>query len=126
MASLPVNATMDEIEEELEFQEVLISSLDPEAADYNERLSDLEAIRTDLERRLNTLRDTAPSSQTTQGESQEPSADMYNRTQTPNYLATVLNRDASGYNAQNGNSGYNGHLPGPPRGLKRPYPPGLQ
>ncbi|KAK3713341.1 hypothetical protein LTR37_008533 [Vermiconidia calcicola] len=67
MASL---ATQDEIEEELEFQEVLISSLDPGADDYAERLAELEAKKTYLGRELEGLQSRSRP-QTAEGHSQQ-------------------------------------------------------
>lgn len=52
MSSLPLNATSDEIEEELVFLEVLISSLDDGADDFADRLAGFQAQRQDLETRL--------------------------------------------------------------------------
>ena len=52
MSSLPPTASTDEIEEELVFLEVLISTLDAGADDYAERLAPFQAQKEDLERRL--------------------------------------------------------------------------
>ena len=55
MASLAPNATQDQIEEELDFTDVLITSLDEGADDYAERLEALETIKFDLEQRLEAI-----------------------------------------------------------------------
>lgn len=55
MSSLGPQATLDEIEEEILFQDVLIQSLDPGADDYEERLATLEATKEGLEKRMDAL-----------------------------------------------------------------------
>ena len=55
MASLSAYATQDDVEDELEFQDVLISSLDPGDENYFERLAELEAKRGELEARLSAM-----------------------------------------------------------------------
>lgn len=49
---IPPDATYDYLADELDFTTVLITSLDPGADDYTERLSELEADKAELERRL--------------------------------------------------------------------------
>lgn len=52
MAELRPDASRDDVEEELFFQDILISSLDPGADDFSDRLSAIENIKVDLQRRL--------------------------------------------------------------------------
>lgn len=54
--SLPPNVSMDEIEEELAYQEVLIGSCDTGADNYPERLAEYEEVKEELERRLASMR----------------------------------------------------------------------
>ena len=52
MASLSLNASPEEIEEELTFTDVLMASLDEGADDYDTKLAELQATKDELQRRL--------------------------------------------------------------------------
>ncbi|KAK3049310.1 hypothetical protein LTR09_009488 [Extremus antarcticus] len=78
MASHSANASRDDIEEDLEFQAVLIDSLDTGAEDYLEKLAELEDKKADLERRLQEIGGSGQS-QTSAGPSQQtPTQNMNN------------------------------------------------
>ncbi|KAK4503894.1 hypothetical protein PRZ48_004809 [Zasmidium cellare] len=55
MSTPHANATSEEIEDELNFVEVLISSLDPDADDYQADLDKHQQTKADLERRLDAM-----------------------------------------------------------------------
>lgn len=73
MASLPPEgATEDDVLEELDFNEVLIASLDDGADDHVEKLAELENVRHELEKRLEAVQQR--SRETGSGQSTEKSA----------------------------------------------------
>ena len=72
MDSLSPNATSEEIEDEIIYVEVLISSLDTGADDYTERFAELQEQRHELQERLDALQQRATPNQ--------------NQTHHPNYM----------------------------------------
>ena len=118
MASLGANATADETDLEIAFHEVLISSLDPGADDYAERLSELEAQRAELEQRSEALQS---GSQPGIEDSQERTDNMpssHSRSSTSEQ-ATV-NGGLNSSNTYNGNSHYGGSQDAQSYTMKRP------
>ena len=79
MSDLPTFATLDEVEEELTFTNVLIDSLDPGADDFDAQLAPLDAARQDLEQRHARLRQ-APSPPTHQISGMDGASDFWQAT----------------------------------------------
>ena len=124
MASLPINATQDEIEEELSFVEVLISSLDPGADDYIQRLAELEGNKSELMIRLEGLESGPPPQP---GQSQVPSQNqsvMNNMDGSQDtWWQTALDGQPGNSGMQNGNSPYGASYGVQPNStMKRPLP----
>lgn len=121
MSGLAPNASREEIEEEILFQDVLITSLDEGASDYEQQLAELTATKTALEQRLEAMNTRPASSAYLTGmnmdganEQQHTSPGRYGQG-NGGYIAT-----GAGYglpNAINGNGGL-----GPVNGSKRPAP----
>ena len=121
LASLLPSATQDEIEEELEFQDVLISSLDPGSDDYAERLTEIEHIKRDLEGRLKRLQ-SGSRPQTAQSQNHTNGMDgAYDQSST-SWQATLQGRPGS-KGTHNSNSPYAGSHGLQTNSMKRSLPP---
>ena len=123
MASLRPNAALDELEEELEFQEVLISSLDPGADDYVERLGELESKKLELESRLDALQ-RGPGPQTSQSQMDASGMDASQNRNA--WWQTTLDGVPGSHDGQYNNP-YTGGASALPLngGMKRPLPQSL-
>ena len=124
MASLPANATQDQIEEELEFQEILILSLDQGADDYTERLAELEEKKHALERRLDAVQG-GFRPQTSQSQSHLGGMDeSYDQSNT--WWQGMPNGQPGTYGIPNGAPAFPGPFAGQTYGMKRPLPQSLR
>lgn len=128
MASLPLNATPDQVEEELDFTDVLISSLDEGADDYAERLAELESTKAELEQRLEVLLSGSSQSQTIQDQSQEQQTGMDSDFERPSWwLLPPAEEDATDSDStQNGLSTHGRSFDNISGGMKRPLPDSLR
>ena len=98
---LSANATADEIEEELVFIEVMISSLDQGADDYAARLAPLQAQKQILETRLNES-----------GGGSRPQTSYQNNMSVTNGLGSHAQNTPPRNNTLNGEPGSNGNMLG--------------
>lgn len=60
MTTLGPDATIDDIEDELAFNEVILSTLDVDSDDYSEKLAEVENTKRELEQRLEALQSGLP------------------------------------------------------------------
>ena len=120
---LPPNATQNDVEEEIEFHEILIASLDSGADDYAERLSELENNKTELERRLDALLSTGLHSQPTP-DPNEGSMDSHD--ERPAWWQLPPTEDSMGSEGHDGMPLDGDPFMTPYSGLKRPLPESLR
>lgn len=125
MAAVHPNETQDELEEELEFQDVLITSLDPGAFDYSERLAELQAKRSELEDKLNALSSRPQTAQSSQSHmnGMDGSNDQRHGFQNDDWWQATLNGRPS---SQNNNSSFAGSSAMHSGGVKRTLPASLR